>query len=95
VSRRVDVNQHAIVAALRSAGASVAILASLGGGIPDLLVGWRGVNFLLEVKADSKCRLTPDEARFHDTWRGQAAVICSIDDALHALFMIGGEDAGN
>lgn len=45
---RRDGNEPEIVAALRAAGASVSALN--GDGIPDLLVGYRGETFLLEVK---------------------------------------------
>jgi len=64
--RRVDVNQAAIVRALRESGASVAVLSSVGRGLPDLLVGFQGVNFLLEVKnlEGRGARLTPAERDF-------------------------------
>jgi len=45
-----DRNQEPIVIALRAAGAAVASLANVGWGVPDLLVGFRGELFLLEVK---------------------------------------------
>ena len=48
---KIDANQTEIVKALRQVGASVQSLASTGKGCPDLLVGFRGVNWLLEVKA--------------------------------------------
>jgi Holliday junction resolvase len=47
---RTDANQDGIVAALRGAGASVQSLAATGKGCPDLLVGWRGANLLMECK---------------------------------------------
>ena len=51
---RVDVNQKAIVQAMRDAGAYVWII-----GLPvDLLVGYKGHTLLMEVKATSKKRLT-------------------------------------
>jgi hypothetical protein len=88
-ARRVDANQRAIVAALRDVGASVEHLHTLGEGAPDLLVGFRGVNTLLEVKDGSKPpsrrRLTPDEATWHAAWRGQVTVVETIDEALAAI----------
>jgi hypothetical protein len=30
-----------------------AILFCMGGGVPDLLVGWRGANYLVEIKNPS------------------------------------------
>ncbi len=86
---RTDSNQNEIVDALRAAGASVQILSNVGGGVPDLLIGRAGVNYLIEVKDGSKPpsrqRLTPDETHWHAAWAGQVAVVCSIDEALKAI----------
>jgi hypothetical protein len=86
---RIDGNQPAIVEALRGAGASVQSLADLGHGVPDLLVGWRGINLLMEVKAGGKAlsarRLTPDEQRWHLRWCGQVLVVEGPVAALAAL----------
>lgn len=86
---RVDENQAEIVQALRAAGASVQSLAAVGQGVPDLLVGHRQVTFLLEVKDGRKPpsarKLTPDEAAWHDAWRGLVVVVASVDEALRAI----------
>ena len=86
---KVDENQREIVAALRGVGASVAPLHAVGKGVPDLLVGYRGVNLLLEVKdgdkAPSDRRLTPQQIEWHESWRGQKCVVLSADDALVAI----------
>ena len=86
---RVDDNQHEIVNALRDIGASVLSLATIGGGCPDLVVGYRGTNYLLEVKdggkSPSKRKLTKDEENFINNWRGRVAVVYSIDDAIGAI----------
>lgn len=86
---RKDANQDEIRDACRAVGATVAIIHQLGRGIPDLLVGFRGINYLMEVKDGSKPpserRLTDDEAKWHDTWRGQVDVVESIDDALRLI----------
>lgn len=80
---RLDANQPEIVRALKAAGCSVQSLASLGDGVPDLLVGhhrlfgrlWVPCNTLLEVKdgslPPSKRRLTDDEAAWHTRWIGE------------------------
>jgi hypothetical protein len=85
--KRTDHNQAEIAQALRALGASVAILAGVGGGVPDLLVGWRGQNYLLEVKnLDGRGkRLTLAEREFHETWRGQASIVESVDQAIELL----------
>lgn len=81
---KVDANQPEIVAALRAVGASVRPIHTLGAGVPDLLVGWRGGNYLLEVKTPTG-ELTPAERKFAECWRGQAATVRSVDDALQAI----------
>jgi len=90
MNHRTDGNQAAIVRALREAGASVVSLASVGGGVPDLLVGRNGVNFLVEVKnlAGRRLRFTPAERKFMDTWRGQVYV---VTDAIQALELLDGQ----
>jgi len=85
-ARKVDTNQAEIVEALRAAGASVTDLSRFGHGVPDLLVGVHGVNYLLEVKAPG-AKLTPAERRWFDEWEGTASVVCTPIDAL---IMIGG-----
>lgn len=91
---RVDTNQREIVAALRQMGASVQLLHTVGAGCPDILVGWRGngsgpVNLLVEIKDGAKPasarKLTPAEADFHAAWRGQVAIVETIEDAIALL----------
>lgn len=86
---RVDANQAAIVRTLRAVGATVESLAVMGRGLPDLLVGFRAQNYLMEIKDGSKPesarRLTPDEMAWHDTWRGQVHVVMSEQDALEVI----------
>ena len=89
---RIDANQREIVAALRAVGCSVESLAQLGGGVPDLLVGRGGVNYLLEVKdglkPPSRRVLTDDEAGWHRNWRGGVVVVKSVSDALRAVGVV-------
>ena len=85
-SKRADANQAEIVKALRDIGATVQHLHTLGHGCPDLLVGIRGVNLLLEVKDGNKPQsrqsLTDDEREWHEAWRGQVCIINSVDQAV-------------
>jgi len=79
---RVDANQDQIVSALRGAGAYVWII-----GLPvDLLVGYKGHTFLVEIKTDSKKRLTKLQADFFENWMG--GTLCRIDNAESALRML-------
>ena len=83
---RVDENQASIVKALREAGAYVWII-----GLPvDLLVGYNGHSFLVEIKTDSKKRLTALQADFFEKWTGSA--LARIDSPEAALRMIGVKD---
>lgn len=79
-AHKVDINQKAIVHALRKAGLSVAITSSIGDGFPDLVVGRAGTTYLLEVKQD-KGDLTPDERKFVDAWRGHYAIVRNVSEA--------------
>lgn len=83
-ARRVDANQREIVAALIAAGASVLSLHRVGVGAPDLLVGFRGVNYLLEAKT-AHGALNELQREWHAEWRGQACVVRSVEDALMAI----------
>lgn len=87
---KIDRTQPEIVAALRSAGASVQSLATVGAGTPDLLVGWRGMTLLVECKdgrlPPSARRLTPDQEAWHAAWNGRPVwVITSAAEALAVL----------
>ena len=80
---RVDANQEQIVSALRAAGAYVWII-----GLPvDLLVGFHGHTFLVEIKSTSKKRLTGLQADFFENWSG--STLARIDSPESALRMIG------
>ncbi|MDV3002942.1 MAG: hypothetical protein N5P05_004597 [Chroococcopsis gigantea SAG 12.99] len=78
---KIDRNQTQIVAHLRKMGCSVLHLHTVGHGCPDLLVGYGGANFLVEVKSATG-KLTPDQEKFFNSWRGQVAIARSIDEAM-------------
>jgi hypothetical protein len=83
---KIDTNQPEIVAALRAAGASVTHTHMVGGGCPDLVVGYRAVTYLLEVKPLGKAtRLTNAERLWFEEWRGHAAIVTTPEDALRAI----------
>lgn len=80
---RVDQNQEQIVSALRAAGAYVWIIS-----LPvDLLVGYQGHTFLVEIKSTSKKRFTGLQADFFEKWSG--STLCRVDSPEAALRMIG------
>ena len=86
---KTDANQAEIVAALRAAGATVESLHRVGGGVPDILVGYRGRSYPVEIKDGSKPpsarTLTPDQVRWHAAWKGDVYVVESVAEALAVL----------
>jgi hypothetical protein len=82
--KRVDANQLEIVAALRQFGASVQILSSVGHGCPDLLVAFRGKNYVMEVKMPGG-KLTKDEYEWHHEWHGDHYVVHSVEEAIAVI----------
>jgi hypothetical protein len=88
-----DANEADIVTALRAVGATVLQIDDTDA--PDLLVGFRGVNYLLEVKrpagkrggisADGQ-RLSDGQEQWHARWRGfRPAVVTTPEQALAAI----------
>lgn len=86
---KVDANQAEIVAALRAIGATVTSLATVGNGCPDIVVGYRGINLLYEIKDGRKPKsaraLTEKEKAWHAAWAGQACIVESVDEAIDGL----------
>jgi Holliday junction resolvase len=74
----IDANHRDIVQHLQAIGCSVQSLATAGRGVPDLLVGRRAVNTLIEVKNPKKSpkgrALRDTQVAFHLRWRGQVGV---------------------
>lgn len=83
MASRVDANQREIVAALRDAGRTVQCLHDVGRGVPDLLVSYRGRNFLLEVKAPGGT-LTPTQRLWHGAWDAPVSVVTTAQQAIDA-----------
>lgn len=88
-AKRTDGNQTDIVETLRKCGVSVSITSALGNGFPDIVCGYRGANYLFEIKdpaqPPSKRRLTPDEEEWHQAWRGRVYVIHSAHEAMEYM----------
>lgn len=86
---RVDANQKEIVTELRKLDVSVLHTHQLGKGAPDLILGYRNDNFLIELKDGSKTKsqqkLTPDEIEFQNKWQGNYAVCNSLEQVLTVI----------
>lgn len=94
---KVDANQAVIVTALRRCGAFVQDLSRVGGGCPDLLVGFRKRWLLMEVKdgdkPPSERKLTPDQERWHALTQGLPVfVVTSILEAVQAIQQLGPDE---
>lgn len=86
---RVDANQPEIVKGLRKAGATVLILSNLKNCF-DILVGFRGVNYIMEIKDGAKPpsgrKLTEGEQKFADEWQGgQYYIVLDLQQALKII----------
>lgn len=80
-----DANHKAIVAALNYHGCIVADLANAGGGVPDLVCGYRGVLFYVEIKTATGS-LSKKQREFFDAWiEYPALVLRSADDVFDVM----------
>jgi len=89
---KVDANHLDICFALRSLGASVLSLASIGRGAPDICIGFRGVTYLAEIK-NSKVRwkMTDDQKYFHADWKAPIVILDSVDSATAWIMAVAKE----
>lgn len=80
-----DANEPAIIDGLVAIGCSVTQLEG-GDGKPDLLVGYRSTNFLLEVKdptaPTARRRLNSLQKKWHSAWKGRAHLVETFAQAL-------------
>lgn len=91
---RTDANQSEITKALRKMGCSVQLLHSVGRGCPDMLVGYKGNNYLLEIKdgekPESQRKLTAEQTIWHFDWKGQVAVVNNVHEAIDTIKRLSG-----
>ena len=52
----------------------------------DIVVAKNGINVLVEIKDGNKPpsarKLTPDEQKFHDEWKGLIRIVETFDDVV-------------
>lgn len=86
---RTDSNHTQVISAMRQMGATVTSLASLGKGVPDILVSYRGGWKLCEIKDGSKppCqrKLTHDESKWINNQKAPVYLIESVQDAIDLI----------
>jgi hypothetical protein len=88
--KRTDANHKQIIDQIRQIPfASVFSTHEIGKGFPDIVVGFRGINYLFEIKDGKKSasqkKLTESEIKFHTGWMGQVHIIEKIEDVLEIL----------
>ena len=86
---KLDANHKEVVEWIRRMGATVQSLAEVGNGCPDILVGFRGKNLLMEIKdgnaKPSEQKLTDDQKAWHAGWLGRVYTVHSAADAQIVL----------
>lgn len=79
---KIDSNQKTIVKSLRQIpGISVHTL----GGTIDICVGYRGVNYLIEVKGSKDTEIRPSQKKFFREWKGQVSYAYNLEQVLKIL----------
>jgi hypothetical protein len=89
-SGRKDKNHNSIISGLKYAGAAIIDLSSMGYGIPDILVSYHNVLYLMEIKnpdnAYGRRGMNKNQKQWAERWRGKKPeVVRSIDDALKII----------
>jgi len=83
-----DANQPEILRVARQIpGLDYIDLTEVGDDCPDTLFGYKGVNYLAEIKTQ-KGRMRPGQERHHREWPGQTTVIRSPDDLLKLIGLL-------
>lgn len=86
---RTDENHREVSDYFRALGCSVHSTHRVGDGFPDIVVGTVGLNLLVEIKdgrkPPSRRRLTGDERRFVESWRGRVEIVESMDDVTDLI----------
>ena len=85
--RKTDANHKTIIDQLRRIpGISVFSTHTIGKGFPDIVTGYKGSNYLFEIKDGTKVKsaqkLTEDEVKFHTKWNGQINIITTFEEAI-------------
>jgi hypothetical protein len=88
--KRTDRNHAEIINALRKIpNLSVFSTHEVGKGFPDIVIGYNGVNYLIEIKDGNKPpsarKLTDAELQFHSNWKGQIKIVNNLDEVLNLL----------
>lgn len=88
-----DANHGEIADALRAIGVYVVECAQVGRGFPDLVCGWRGLWYLVEIKRDdvpkSASKLTARQQIFHAEAERMGLKVHVVRNVVEALAIFG------
>lgn len=85
---RTDKNQKQIEKVLKQLGASVKSTSQLGNGFPDLIIGYKGKTYLVEIKGENSYGKTLRESqiKFKNSWKGSPIIILrTTNDAIEFI----------
>lgn len=90
MAHRTDNNQAEIVRTLKAVGATVTDTSMVGGGFPDLVVGFCKKDFKIEIKnPDARGKLRTSQIIFQEYWKGDKVHV--VESAEEALKVIGAQ----
>jgi hypothetical protein len=80
-----DANQSDIVKTLEQIpGLKVFDLGAVGDDFPDIIIGYKGVNYLVELKTE-RGRVSAGQDTFNKEWTGQTDICRSLDEILELI----------
>lgn len=86
-AKKIDKNQPVIVEALRKLGATVQPMHTMGEGFPDLLVGFNGKDYKIEIKNPEIYGKPSDkQIKWASDWTGSPTyIVWTVDEAVRLL----------
>lgn len=83
---KTDANQSDIIKVFEQLGVSVEDTSGAHNGFTDIVVGYKGITVLVEIKnsanVPSKRRLTDDQVKVHDRFQGAITVVETQEQAI-------------
>lgn len=87
IAKRTDKDHVQVSKWFRDLGASVRDTHTIGNGFPDIVVGYKMFNVLVEIKTP-KGKLNEKEEKFHKEWKGLAYVVRSKRDVRRLISVL-------
>ena len=83
-AKKTDSNQQEILNDLKRLGISYFVASGVGAGFPDIVVGFRGLNWFIEIKTETGKQTKP-QIKFEESWQGQYAICRSTEQVLEVI----------